>query len=404
MTMHPRHLAGPALAAFASLALAACADVREPTASLGTASTSVASSTSRVTPDRNPTGDVYVETNDATRNEIVVLHRAANGKLASTKTFATGGRGSGMPRLGSQNPLILSDDGTRLFAVNVGSNEISVFDVTSSGLILVDRVPSGGAAPYSLSLRGRLLYALNEGSMVSGSPANITAFTVSAAGTLTPLSGSTRPLSTAYPAPAQVSFSPDGRSLVVTEKATSRIDTYTLGADGRASAPVVHPSAGETPFGFAFRDDGIVVVTEAHNAAPGAASASSYSLAAGFSLISPSVRDTQTDVCWTVITRDGRYAYITNFGSGTVSSYTLAANGSLTLLEAVAARTAQAQGPRDQDLSKGGDYLYVLDIGFADHATQAVNAFAVGADGHLTKVGSYPLPRFYPAAAGLAAQ
>ncbi len=386
--------------ALASLALAACAD-QASTPPTGPAETP---SLARGGPTGNPTGAVYVQTNDARANEVVVFRRVANGKLSSVRSFATGGRGSGIPRLGSQGPVILSEDGERLFVANVGSSEISVFAVTNPGLTLVDKVASGGTAPYSLTLRGSLLYALNNGSRAAGSPANITAFTVSAAGRLTPLLGSTRPLSTAYPEPAQVSFSPDGGSLVVTEKATSIIDTYTVGSDGRASGPTAHPSNGETPFGFAFRQDGIFVVTEAHNAAPLAASASSYRLTGGFTVISPSVRNGETDVCWTVITRDGRYAYITNFGSGTVSSYTIGANGGISLLEAVAARTARAEGPRDHDLSRDGEYLYVLDVGFANAASQAVNAFRVEADGRLTRIGAYPLPRFYPAVAGLAAE
>ncbi len=85
--------------------------------------------------------------------------------------------------------------------------------------------------------------------------------------------------------------------------------------------------------------------------------------------------DTQTDVCWTVITGDGKYAYITNFGSGTLSSYRIASNDAITLLQTIAGRTAQAQGPRDQDFSRDGKYLYVIDVGFANPATRAVNAF-----------------------------
>lgn len=69
----------------------------------------------------------------------------------------------------------------------------------------------------------------------------------------------------------------------------------------------------------------------------------------------------------------------------------------------MAGRTAAAQGPRDQDLDDSGQYLYVLDVGFADAATRAVNAFRIGADGKLTKIGSWPLPGNFPNVAGLAA-
>ncbi len=384
----------------AVLALGACHDGSDVTAP------DPAADLARGLPPRNPTGAVYVQTNAAGGNEVVAYRRTPNGKLNPLGTFATGGSGTGLPRLGSQGSVILSDDDRWLLVTNVGSNEVSVFGVTHTGLTLVDRVRSHGGMPFSLTLRGHLLYVLNgEGA------GNITAFTLGSDGHLTHIANSTRPLSGSVtgsptaPAPAQVSFSPDGGTLVVTEKATSMIDTYAVGSDGLASAlPAVHHSSGETPFGFAFRSDGIFVVTEAHNAAEGQASASSYSLAGGFGVISPSVQDTQTDVCWTVITADGRYAYITNFGSGTLSSYNLAADGRLTLLSAVAGRTADAQGPRDQDLSRDGRYLYVIDVGFADPATRAVNAFRVGSDGGLEKVGAYPLPSSFPDVAGLAAR
>ncbi len=387
------------LAALGALTLGACTDRHD-----ATTAPALTVDLARNSAEHNPTGAVYVQTNGATGNEVIVFHRAANGTLQPPKTFATGGRGTGMPRLGSQGSVLLGDGGRWLFVANVGSDEISVFEVTSAGLRLASKIGSGGTAPYSFALRGNLLYVLNEGSSTAGAPANITAFTVGDDGTLVPLAGSTRPLSTSYPAPAQVSFSPDGAKLVVTEKATSIIDTYAVGSSGLATGPMVHPSHGETPFGFAFRSDGIFVVTEAHNARPGEAAASSYSVAGGFQLLSGSVRDTQTDVCWTVISKDGRYAYITNFGSGTLSSYTIAADGHIRLLQAVAGRTAEAQGPRDEQLSNDGRYLYVVDVGFASHATQAVNAFAVHSDGSLTKVGAYELPHFYPALAGLAAR
>ncbi|MEO8577237.1 MAG: beta-propeller fold lactonase family protein, partial [Gemmatimonadales bacterium] len=140
----------------------------------------------------------------------------------------------------------------------------------------------------------------------------------------------------------------------------SPIASFAVGANGlAAAAPTVNASNGQTPFGFAFRGDNVFVVTEAHAGAAGQASASSYTLDGGFQSINPpSVADFETDVCWTVIAGGGRYAYITNFGSGTISSYTISASGSLSLLEQVAGRTAAAQGPRDQDLDDSGQYLY----------------------------------------------
>jgi 6-phosphogluconolactonase len=169
------------------------------------------------------------------------------------------------------------------------------------------------------------LYVLNEG----GTP-NITGFTVSDGGKLTPLAGSTRPLTAGSGAdPAEVSFNNDGSLLAVTEKAANLIDVYVVGTDGVAGPPIDNVSNGLTPFGFAFDPRNHLIVSEATGGAPNAAAVSSYSasLSGTLTVVSGSVPDFQTAACWIVITNSGRYVYTTNTGSGAVSSYTLASDG-----------------------------------------------------------------------------
>ncbi len=50
----------------------------------------------------------------------------------------------------------------------------------------------------------------------------------------------------------QISFTPDGDQLVVTQKDTNTIDVCKVHRSGRPGAPVANPAAGVTPFGFAF--------------------------------------------------------------------------------------------------------------------------------------------------------
>ncbi len=392
------------LGALAALTLAACNDKAQVTDPAPTPSVSRSGDAQDNDHRFRLDGAVYVMTNAAEGNEIIAFPRASNGTLASPTPFATGGRGSGLPRLASQGSILRSDDGRRLFVANVGSNDVSVFTIQEHGLTLVDRVASGGMQPFSLAQRGRVLYVLNEGRASAGSPANVTAFAIGNSGALTPRAGWTRPLSSPNPDPAQLGFSPDGRTLVVTEKATKIIDTYGVRANGELTQPTAHVSNGVTPFGFAFTGDGTLLVSEAFDGAIGQAAASSYSVRGDFHVISPSVQDTQSEVCWATITLDSKYLYITNFGSGTISSYRVHGNGSITLLEPVAGRTAAGLGPRDEDLSRDGRYLYVLEIGFTDPATQSVNAFRVHRDGTLTKIAAYPFPRFFRNVAGLVAR
>ena len=78
-------------------------------------------------------GAVYALTNQASGNAVAIFDRGADGSLSWSSNVATGGTGAGSG-LGSQGALALSDDGRWLFAVNAGSNDVSAFQVTASGL------------------------------------------------------------------------------------------------------------------------------------------------------------------------------------------------------------------------------------------------------------------------------
>jgi 6-phosphogluconolactonase (cycloisomerase 2 family) len=287
------------------------------------------------------------------------------------------GTGAG---LGSQGSVVLSKNGRWLFAVNAGSSDVSVLEVYNGGveLALIDREPSGGTLPISLTSHGNLLYVLN-----AGTPNNITGFRVGKDGRLTAIPGSTRPLSAASTGPAQVAFDPAGDVLVVTEKATNRIVTFPVGPDGIPGAGVVHASSGLTPFGFAFDNLGRVFVSEAFGGAMDASALSSYTLLSNGVLdtVSASVPTHQTAACWTAVS--GRYAYTTNAGSGSVSGYRIAPDGSVTLLDpdGRTGDTGAGSSPIDAVFSANGRFLYVLTAG-----SHEIVPFEVHADGSLTEL------------------
>ena len=106
---------------------------------------------------------VYVQTNDAGRNEVLAFGRAADGTLAPQGAVATGGLGTGKPHLASQSSVALSDDGCHLLVVNAGSDDVSLLAVERGGVRLSDRVASGGTAPTSVAVSGPLVYVLNNG-------------------------------------------------------------------------------------------------------------------------------------------------------------------------------------------------------------------------------------------------
>lgn len=341
----------------------------------------VAAGTAAAGPVGAKVGAVFTLTNAAAGNAVLVFDRSSDGTLTPAGSVPTGGVGSGAG-LGSQNAVVLSPNGKRLFAVNAGDNTISAFKVGIGGLTqLGGPVSSGGVAPISLTAHDDLVYVLNAGG--GGSAGNITGFKARTEG-LEQIAGSTRPLSGASVDPAQVQFSANGKLLVVTEKATSLIDTYRV-THGLASGPVTQPSAAATPFGFTFGKRGDLIVSDAVGGAAGASGLSSYDVSKDGVLtpITPFLGDTQTAACWVVATKDGRFAYTTNTGSNTISIYRTHGDGSLELHDATGATTGP--GPIDEALA--GRYLYALVSG-------AINAFAVERNGALTPISG---------AAGLAA-
>jgi 6-phosphogluconolactonase len=341
--------------------------------------------------NKQHTGFVYVQTNDAELNEVVVYRRGGDGRLDRLGSYVTGGKGLGKPHLPSQASVVLAE--ARLFVANAGSDDVTVLAVEGDTLVARDRLPSGGSTPTSVAVRGSSVYVLN-----SGGAANVTGFTLDADGRLAPLPGSTRTLGDGSD-PAQVAFSPDGRTLVVTDRAANSIHAFSVGEDGLLSDHAEHPSAGMTPYGFDFTPDGTLIVTEAAGAQIGKASASSYRLDGDPRLVplSTVVPSTRSEVCWAIVGADGRVAFVTNFGDGTISTYEVRSDGTIELRDAIAATTVEGEpGIRDEAISSDGRFLYAL------HAdARKVFAWEVGEDGSLVALGS---ANGLPAtAAGLAA-
>ena len=350
--------------------------------------------------NNNPSarGTVYTMSNAVAGNSVLVYERAADGSLTAAGAVPTGGLGTGTG-LGNQAALVLSSEGRWLFACNPGSDEISVFSVTPRGLVRTAKVPSGGRRPVSLTVRRNLVYVLNAGG-AAGDSDNITGFTF-AAGQLTPLAQSTRALSAAKTGPAQVAFTREGDVLVVTEKVTGVIDTYTVGDDGLVTDQQLFASPVPTPFGFAVGREGRIFVSEANGGAANASSVSSYSLSdeGDITAITSAVATHQSAACWVVLTRNERLAYASNTGSGTISGYRVSRTGALSLLQAdgITATTGVANKPIDLALTRGSRFLYSLNSGDG-----SITGFRIADDGSLVAV---PRVTGLPAGAnGLAAE
>ena len=319
-------------------------------------------------------GHVYVLNNTTATNSVSVYNRDTNGSLELANVVKIGGQGTGT-LLGSQGSLQLSADGQWLFAVDAGSNQVSVLHVNRQGnLTLTDVASSQGVDPVSLTYSAGHLYVVNDGDGTH--PANVSGFYL-LLGKLVRIPQATKTLSAANPAAGEIRANPLGTELVVTEKNTNIIDGFTISLNGSLSSRISAPASGATPYGFSFnpvRPDQIVISDAAANAV------TTYSFQSGaIKTLDGPVADQQSAPCWLVVTNDGKFAYTANAASHSVSGYAITGNGILTLQSTTSTGTGN---PIEMTLTPKSNNLYTLN----DNGT--LSGFHVNQDDSLTTIPS----------------
>jgi 6-phosphogluconolactonase (cycloisomerase 2 family) len=220
---------------------------------------------------RTASNVLYVANNDpATGKNTILAYRRdpATGFLTQFASYPTGGTGSANPLglLGvndGDRDMIISPDRSLLFSVNAGSNDISVFQVSSDGTLSAANgspFPSGGSFPSGLALVGDVLYVNNMNAALtpagfpgdpSGGQSNVTAFRVSGSGHLSAVPHSTiviagppavdassipipiPPFNATGQSPTSVVASPDGKFLFGTALFGNKINAFKLENNGR---------------------------------------------------------------------------------------------------------------------------------------------------------------------------
>jgi 6-phosphogluconolactonase (cycloisomerase 2 family) len=324
---------------------------------------------------------VFVQTDNTAGNQVVAYNGGGNGSLTLAGTYDTGGlggqlSGSVVDHLASQGSLTYDPGSALLYAVNAGSNTVSVFSVHGDQLALRQVVNSGGTFPVSVAVRGSLVYVVNaeNGGSVQGY--------VNFFGHLFAIPGSNRALGldpTASPqyvnTPGQVAFSPDGSQLIVTTKANGNdIDVFGVGRFGFLSpSPVVNSEPGVVPFGISFDAAGHLLIAEA-----GTNALATFALNPS-GTVSPidTVGTGQAATCW--VAQAQGFFYASNAGSGSVSQFSDSPSGTL----ALEGQTGTDPGTVDAAASVDGQYLYVQTGG-----NGIVDEFHVSSTGSLTEIGS----------------
>ena len=334
---------------------------------------------------RGPDHVVFVQTDNTAGNTVVAYDRSSTGQLTQVGTYPTGGlggvlAGSVVDHTASQGALAFDPRHNLLYAVNAGSNTVSVFAVLGDKLALIQVVPSGGTFPVSVAVSGDVVYVLNaeNGGALQG-------YRVVLDHLLT-LGGSTRKLGldpAATPqfvnTPGQVAFSPDGSKLIVTTKANGNdIVVFSVGFLGYLwPNPVVNAQPGTVPFAISFDHAGNLLIAEA-----GTNSLATFALHSdGTITLLHSVATGQAATCWVAAT--GSFFYASNAGSGSVSGFQSGPGGELTDL----GNTTTDAGTVDASASADGRFLYVQAGGPGN-----VDAFRINANGSLTSIGVVTVP------------
>jgi 6-phosphogluconolactonase (cycloisomerase 2 family) len=333
-------------------------------------------------------GHLYVNDNTSPVNTVAGFDRHADGTLTPMQgsPFAVEGAGAGHPDA-SQGSLQLSADGRYLLAVDAGSNQISVLRIKADGSLQTVGAPvaSGGVDPVSIGVHDDLVYVANAGPGNSIGDTNYTGFRLNPGGQLRPIADSTYVLPNDSK-PGQVLFSGDGTRAAGTRIATSLIDSFTVGRDGRLTpaagspydAQAFSPAQGWGQLGSEFNpaDPNQLFVSDAHVASGGAAFpglVSSFTDTANGTLTpvgAPAANDGGA-ACWIEISHDGKFLFVVNTASASISSYSIGTGGTLTFLQS----TGQGQvgaGAEDARLSPDGSTLWVVESG-----TNAVTGFTV---------------------------
>jgi hypothetical protein len=348
-------------------------------------------------------GHVYVDDNTAPANTVAGFDRHADGTLTAIpgSPFVVGGAGGGAPNA-SQGSVQLSSDGRYLLAVDAGSDQISVLRIKPDGSLMAaakSPVSSGGVDPVSIAVHHDLVYVANAGPGASVGDTNYTGFRLDPGGHLAPIPHSTYVLP-GNSKPGQILFNRDGTKAAGTRIATSEIDSFTVGRDGRLrpapgspyDAQAFSPAQGWGQLGSEFSPThpDQLFVSDAHTAAGGAAFPGLVSSfvdgpRGSLSPLGAPVANDGGAACWIEVSHDGRFLFVVNTASASISSYSIGRGGTLAFLQSTGAGEVSA-GAEDARLSPDGRTLWVVESG-----GNAVTGFAVHG-GTLTPLVSAPGP------------
>jgi 6-phosphogluconolactonase len=278
--------------------------------------------------------------------------------------------------LASQNSLLLTSDSRFLLAVNAASGTISSFAVFGAFLIPTGIESTGGAFPDAIAQFGNLVYVVYV--LNASGNSNVVGFNMEN-GRLVRIPNSTGYLTTGLSGGSSLTFSADGRVLLVSERTTGKIDSFPVNADGTLGAATVTSYSGIFDFTISPTNGLLITV--------GGPTISSTSVADDAALTTVHNIPIFSGACWVVVTPKG-FVYASTGGPGIINGYSLSEAGVLTPIGTGEAALVPGSALLDLAVASDGGFLYSLNSGNGAIAAWTINQ----STGVLTAIAGADLP------------
>jgi 6-phosphogluconolactonase len=326
------------------------------------------------------TASRYVYAAIPASNEIVAFREDPNAGVLTQLVGSPITAGTGV------ESLVLHPSKKFMYAANSGSNNISLFTLSTTGSIteVTPRI-NAGTSPTVLAIdpAGAFLYAGNSGS------SDISVFSIdSSTGALTPvpqLTGATVGLGLS---PFSIRVSPAGNVVYVTGQTTQGyVEAFSVSGGVFSETPIPGSpfATGNNPFGLTIDSSGGYLYTA--NRVDDSISEFKINADGSLTALTGSPIGGNLTPSALLIDNAGKYLYVANDQSpGTIFVYSIGSDGSLTLIS----NSQFSTGPQPNFLASdpSGKYIFV-----GNQSTPVVQSLSVDTgSGILTSVASYTVP------------
>jgi 6-phosphogluconolactonase (cycloisomerase 2 family) len=281
--------------------------------------------------------------------------------------------------------LAMHPSGKFLYAANSGEGDVTLYTISTAGSLTEGTHSTVGTAPTLLAMdsAGSFLYVGNSGSF------NISVFSIGSDGTLSAV-GSPFPIGMV---PINMKVAPSGNVLYVTGAGTSGFDSpgiiqaFSMNQGVPTSLSTSPYFTGNGPYGLDISSSGSVLYTANkldNSISEFAISATDGSLTA---ISGSPIGETYSGPVSLFIDKSGKYLYVANQSSTNMAAYTIASDGSLTLLSTSPFGTNA--NPNVIAGDSGGKYLFVGN----QSSSATIESFSLDtSNGTLTTVATYTVP------------